>query len=81
MVRRLQIIQTEAGNATIRSNIVSITMTIVAPNGGVPSLSMDYLQAPRHELRFSRVPFLFLILQLFLINNFPIKLHVCMRQV
>ena len=42
-------------------------MPLAYPNGGVPSLSLDYLQALRHELRFRRVPFLFLILRLFLI--------------
>ena len=35
--------------------VVSITMPIAAPNGGVPSLSLYYLQASRHELRCIRV--------------------------
>ena len=59
--------------------VVSITITLAAPNGGVTSLSLDYLQVLRHELRYSRVTFLFLILQFFLIIY--IKLRVRMRQV
>ena len=61
--------------------IVSITMLLAAPNGGVPSLSMDYPKASRHELCCSRLPFLFLILKFFPVNIFPIKLRVRMRQV
>ena len=49
--------------------VVSITMPLAAPNGGVTSLSLDYPLVLHHELRYSRFLFLFLILQIFLINT------------
>ena len=61
--------------------VISITMLFAATNSGVPSLSLDCPRASCQELRCSRVPFLFLILQFLLIKNFPIKLHMRMRQV
>ena len=61
--------------------LVSVAMPIADPNGVVPSLSLDYLRASRHELRYIRVPLLFLVLLFFLIHTFPVKLRVCMCQV
>ena len=61
--------------------VVSINLPIAAANGGVFSLSMDYPWVSCHELRCIRVPLLFLILRLFIINIYPIKLRVCICQV
>ena len=52
--------------------VVSLTMLLAAPDGGIPSLILDYLLALLHELCCSRFPFLFLILRFFLIKTFPL---------
>ena len=56
------IVQRKDRNLRPRGKVVSITITLAAPNRGVLSLSLDYPRSSRHELRCSRVPFLFLIL-------------------
>ena len=59
--------------------VVSITMLLTAPNGGIPSLSLGYSLVSCHELFCIRIPFLFLVMLFFLIDTFPIKLRVCMH--
>ena len=75
------IVQRKESYLRPRVIVVSITMLLAATNDGVPILSLDYPRESHHELFLSRFPFLFLILRFFLINIYPIKPRVCMRQV